>query len=92
MPTPEMLQFKGPRITPPVEGWEAEAYYEVEVAYGKTNSIHMAIFYTGFLNGEDGGPGGYNELWSPLYDKLHNIGDVYYLRVIQKLPMGECDA
>lgn len=51
----------------PKEGWKERCYYEVEVSFRKGNPIHRAFFFSGFLNGPGGSPGGYNVAWSPFW-------------------------
>lgn len=80
--TPHSLQVKG--IIAPVKGWEPQTYYLVKVAYSSHNIIHRSIFYSGFLNGPNNTPGGYNEIWTPFGDRT-NITNAYYLKVIRKL-------
>lgn len=68
-------------IIEPKQGWRENSYYAVEASFSSTNPIHRYIFYTGFLNGKDGGPGGYNIfLSSSNVDGIYTISDVYYLR------------
>jgi|PlaIllAssembly_1097288.scaffolds.fasta_scaffold09012_1 hypothetical protein len=52
----------------PEGGWKANTYYKVHVTLFKGNCPHEAIFYTGFLNGRNGGPGGYACIMEPTYD------------------------
>lgn len=73
----------------PVEGWAECSYYVVEVAFSKSNPIHRAIFYSGFLRrdpyqGKDV-PGNYNILFNPSYDRTYAIGETYFCRVVKKL-------
>lgn len=75
---------KGTRI--PLKGkWKEQTYYVVEVAYSSTNPIHRSIFYSGFLNGKGGKPGGYNCVLSPTVDGKPSIGEYYYLKVVKIL-------
>lgn len=60
MSTPSMMEVDKPRRLEPLGGWKAHTYYVCRVAFSANNVIHNAIFYTGFLNGKNGGPGGYN--------------------------------
>lgn len=76
-------------IIPPINGWEAHTWYLVEVAFHKNNPIHKSLFYTGFLNGKGGQPGGYSG-FVPLNgpdgdeptDQLHRAYFCRALRVI----------
>lgn len=68
-------------IIPPANGWKAESLYLVEVSFSKSNVIHNAVFYTGFL--EKGQPAGYNELC--LYEDKQDIGDVIFMRAVKFL-------
>lgn len=83
--TPVTLGLKDKTILKPTQGWDAHAWYIVEVAYEPNNVIHKALFYSGYLDGE-GRPGGYNCLINPSYDCNPSIGKVYYLAVINKIP------
>jgi hypothetical protein len=71
----------------PLNGWKERTWYLVEVAFHPDNCIHRAMFFTGFLNGKDNGPGGYNCLVSigGCYEDEQEIKDVFYLVVIKKL-------
>lgn len=68
--------------------WKAETWYLVDVSYRKTNPIHRALFYTGFLNSDEK-PGGYNMIVSHSYAKLFSYRDVYYLKVIREIVSSE---
>ena len=61
--------------------FEEQSYYVVEIAMGANNPIHQDIFYTGFLNGKNESPGGYNKFFHAECE----IKDVYYLNVIRKI-------
>ena len=76
-------------IIPPENGWRAEAYYVVDIAVRSTNIIHRSIFYTGFLNGKDDAPGGYNKVFNPTYDSCLEIKDAYYMRAIREIDMED---
>jgi hypothetical protein len=43
----------------------------------------MAVFYSGFLNDSDGGPGGYSQIWNPSYDR-EDWRQVYYMEVVEE--------
>jgi len=79
-----ILPKKKRYIEVPEGGWEEQAFYAVHVAVSPQNPIWGAILYTGFLNGRDGGPGGYSTIWSPTSDPVR-FEDVHYLRVLHKL-------
>lgn len=89
-----------PGIYPPPEGWKERCYYLVNVSYNRSNPVHRAIFYTGFLNedgvrgGPKGSPGGYSNLWGN-YDHPISFSEkkVYYLSVVRQLTdPGEMDS
>ena len=70
----------------PPGGWKERAYYVVKVAYSSANVPHKAIFYSGFLNGAGGSPGGYATLLNPTYDGCHeSIDGVHSLVVIREI-------
>lgn len=75
-------------IIGPKEGWAPETYYVVEVSVGKSNPIHKAIFFSGFLNGGEGQPGGYNQIWNPTSEPQY-FSTIHYLRVVEKLQVEE---
>lgn len=84
-------------VTPPLGGWKERTYYVVRVAWNKGNPIHKAVFFTGFLNGPDGGPGGYSKVWSGSYEDIHpqyasylaayphNIERVHFMEVVEEI-------
>jgi hypothetical protein len=73
----------------PEGGWEERSYYVVDVSFHYGNPIHRSIFYTGFLNGKDGGPGGYNQVMNPTYDSpVVGIDKVHHMKVLRKINMG----
>jgi hypothetical protein len=72
-------------VIAPVDGWETNTYYEVKVAFSSINTIHKAVFYSGFVR--KGKPCGYNCLLHPIYDNKPSIGSTYYLKVIRKLDL-----
>jgi hypothetical protein len=76
-----MAQFNEQFIFPPKGGFEPQTYYVVEIAMNMNNPIFQDIFYTGFLNGRRGIPGGYNKLFTSeaTYD------NVKYMKVIRKI-------
>lgn len=73
-------------IIPPRFGWKESAHYLVEISYGPGNPIHHDIFYTGFLNGDEGRkrPGGYNYLGAQ-GDYGKTIDNVYYMKAVKLL-------
>lgn len=75
-------------ILPPEGGWRECTFYVVDVALSPANCVHRAIFYTGFLNGLGGGPGGYNALMNPTYDTMlddNPYRTVHYLKAVRVL-------
>lgn len=80
----------------PVGGWKEQTVYLVDVSYNASNPIHRCLFYTGFLNGPDGGPGGYARLLPPVGDIEYPDKSPYYMRVVSEvvtksdLSSGEC--
>jgi hypothetical protein len=95
--TPDQTTIRMPpierTIVPPPDGWEEHAFYAVDVSVAPSNPIWGAIFYAGFLNGSDNGPGGYSTIWSPTsdfrrypdYDGRLPLEEAHYLRVLHKL-------
>ncbi len=55
--------------------------YVVEVAMHGSNPIFQDIFYTGFLNGPDKSPGGYNRI----IQTDTEFKDLYYMKIIREL-------
>lgn len=86
-PVPYELPWAGRGIIPPEDGWKPNTLYLVNVCFSDANPVHQAYFYSGFLNGADGGPGGYNAIWSSGYEqhKHLELKDVYYMRVLKAL-------
>ncbi len=72
-------------IIPPLNGWKEQTYYKVEASFNRQNPISEYIFYSGFLNGKNGEPGGYNQIWNGSMEDFHTINDVYYMKVIGEL-------
>ena len=70
-------------IIPPVDGWRPLTYYIVEAAFSTTNPMHDYIFFTGFLNGRDNTPGGYNHFDNT--DDYLEIRQAHYLKVKDEL-------
>lgn len=65
-------------------GWKSSTLYEVRVAFNRCNPMHTAIFYSGFV--KDGIPGGYNQIWSPSYEReRYDLSDAYRLIAIREL-------
>lgn len=64
--------------------WESESWYLVDVAYNKSNPIHRALFYTGFMH--VGKPGNYNVIIGHSYagEPMRYV-DAYYIKPIKKL-------
>jgi hypothetical protein len=71
------------------------------VAWSPHNVLHKAIFYTGFLNGPNGEPGGYNQIWNPTYDRVilprdvslheYRLDRAHYVRALYELPGLDSD-
>lgn len=83
-------------IVPPVEGWEENTWYLVEVSYRSQNPIHRALFYSGFLNGQPEGtapwPGSYSGIIPAnyvSYDPPTPINRIHYLKAIRVLLTDE---
>ena len=58
--TPNSKGIEKPLRKEPKGGWKESTYYVCNVAFSSHNVIHRAMFFTGFLNGKNGTPGGYN--------------------------------
>ena len=76
-------------IFPPDGGWKECTWYLVEVSFNPGNPVFNVVFYSGFLNGPAGSPGGYNFLASPTIDPGYTIGSVYLMNVIRELATDE---
>lgn len=75
-------------IIKPNDGWLENAWYLVLVSYEPSNPVHHSLFYTGFLNGKNKNPGGYNCLVpiNGTADHSHTeIADIHYLKPIKVL-------
>tara|TARA_R110000744_G_scaffold213608_1_gene332475 strand:- start:302 stop:583 length:282 start_codon:yes stop_codon:yes gene_type:complete len=73
-------------IIPPRNGWMENTFYLVEVKLYGTNVTHRSIFYSGFINGFENRPGGYNCIMNPTYeDERYKINNIKYLKVIRRL-------
>ncbi len=70
------------QIIHPVEGWKEKTYYKVEISVGRTTPIFPALFYSEFLNGQKGGPGGYSAFVHPNLNSNYKLEDLYYCKVI----------
>jgi hypothetical protein len=64
-------------ILMPVNGWEPNAFYLVEIAMSINNPVFRALLFTGFI--QDGRPGGYSKIIGPSHDDIMPRR-VYYLR------------
>lgn len=53
-------------LAAPEGGWKSGTFYLVEVAWNVNNPIHRAIFYSGFLDGDQ--PGASSCLFNPAYE------------------------
>ena len=83
--TPNMLGIKKSKIILPVNGLKPSTTYIVEAAFSQNNVIHRMLFYTGFLNGQNKTPGGYNEfLRTEDHLEYHNA---YFLEFIEPINM-----
>lgn len=66
----------------PIGGWKTNTWYLIDVSFGKTNPIHRAVLYTGFVR-EDGEPGGYNIVVNPSYDQMFKYSELYYVKPVR---------
>ena len=66
-------------IIPPADGWRPQTYYIVEASFSTTNPIHDYVFFSGFLNGKEDTPGGYNHF--DITDEYTEIHAAHYLKV-----------
>ncbi len=73
-------------IIPPAGGWMPQTYYIVEAAFSTVNLIHDYIFFSGFLNGEDHGPGGYNHFTGT--EDCRKIHHAHYLRAKEAIALN----
>lgn len=69
----------------PDGGWRERSYYVVDVAYNAQNPVHRSILYTGFLNGPEGTPGGYEEIFNPTAEEKLSFRNVHYLKAISEI-------
>lgn len=87
----EMLEEKlNPKekvgIHAPEGGWKENTLYECEVSFSKHNPVHKCVFFSGFLNGKNGGPGGYNCAFNPTWENEQPpITKLYYLKPLREL-------
>ncbi len=72
-------------IIAPEGGWKDNTTYIVEVSFNSQNPVHLAMFFSGFLN-DAGKPSSYNDLYNPVWCGTHSISDVYYMKVLGELP------
>ncbi len=86
-----MPQYDSPpktrTIIPPADGWAPQTYYIVEAAFSISNPIHDYIFFSGFLNGKDHGPGGYNHFTSAGMEDYLEIHNAHYLKVKEAIAL-----
>jgi hypothetical protein len=61
--------------------FKEKTYYVVEIAMNMNNPIFQDIFHTGFLNGKNGMPGGYNGF----FQADGEFKDITYMKVISEL-------
>ena len=69
------------------QGWEENTLYLVDVSLNPQNPIWRGMFYSGFLNGENKGPGGYSGLRS-LYcgeGGSFSLSEIHYMKVLKIL-------
>jgi len=81
---------EAPYVIPPEGGWKGSTWYKVRVAYNKSNPVHFALFFSGFLSEGEGSDGP-----QPLqYNHVHGstsgsenvpLRELYYLEVIEEL-------
>lgn len=76
-------------IIPPVDGWKPQTYYIVEAAFSTTNPIYEYVFFSGFLNGKEETPGGYNHF--DITDKYMEIHLAHYLKVKEAIATKTLD-
>lgn len=81
MSTPTIIGLKGRTIHTPKGGWKKQTYYVAEVAFSRHNVVHRALFYSGFLNGKGGLPGGYSGFLTT--DGQPGLDAAYYFKPIQ---------
>ena len=62
--------------------FKERTYYVVEIAMNGRNPIFQDIFFTGFLNGLNETPGGYNKFMQASCE----FKDIYYMKVISEIP------
>lgn len=74
-------------IIPPQGGWKESTWYLVEVAFNENNPVHKDLFYSGFLNGPNGTPGGYNMLVAQ--GECQGYERIVYLRAIREIVRKE---
>lgn len=73
---------------PPLEGWEENSYYVVEVSRGKGNPIFLGILYTGFLS-KTGEPQGYSGIFNPTTEtKFSRLSYFQYIKAIRKIDVS----
>lgn len=81
--------MRKPQILMPQGGWKSNTWYLVRVKCFESNPEHFALFYSGFLNGADGGPGGYSgvvAINSAHSDEPYpDLKDLYYFNPIKPL-------
>jgi len=65
-------------IIPPADGWKPQTYYIVEASFSTTNPMHDYVFFSGFLNGKEETPGGYNHF--DITEDYMEIHKAHYLK------------
>lgn len=86
-----MLPSKKRYIEVPKGGWKERTFYVVVVSVGPANPVWGAILFSGFLNGLDGGPGGYASVWNGGVEtvvEFHKLHFLKILREIEDVPTG----
>ena len=61
--------------------FKQSTYYVVEISMNSGNPIFQDIFFTGFLNGPKGTPGGYNKFMKSTAE----FKDIFYMKIINEI-------
>ena len=69
----------------PIGGWKEQTYYWIKVQLFESNPPFPAIFYSGFLNGKDGQPGGYACKLSETDDYAVEFQNLYSIEVLSEI-------
>lgn len=70
-------------IIPPINGWEQNCVYLVEISMNKYNPIFLAILHVGFVN-KDGSLGNYSKITEMSCDEI-SVKAPVYIRFLKKL-------